>query len=423
MNMLVVAYKFGTEQEIGEHLGTYHYFIEKMRRLSRMGHEVTVLCPYISFFKKGSRDFDGIKIVRYWPLLFSKPKYFPISRFLQWLYIFKTQREVLRLASFHKYDFLYVWQARETGYAACKAKNKISIPVYFRQITAWKWHFEKTPRDMFGKRKWYQLAESFGLRLFLDWFLEIILDRKNQMRYAKYIYKNADKIIFLSQAAIEEGKELGLNEKKAYALAVGIEENLFQPIHGKESIRKDLGIQGKKVALFIGRIHFSEKGVGVLLDAVKHVASAEPDFQLVIVGGGGESERMFEYIEKLGIQKYVFAAGRKPFSELVKYINASDALVVPSLWMEAFGQVTIEGMACGVPVVTSDAGASPEINIHGITGFVVPKGDAALLARAILKIFQDENFARSLGEAGRKRVQENYSYAALINKFLQIVRV
>ena len=52
MKVCVVAYKFGTEIEIGEHLGTYHYFIEKLRTLVKKGHEIDVVCPWLGFFKK-----------------------------------------------------------------------------------------------------------------------------------------------------------------------------------------------------------------------------------------------------------------------------------------------------------------------------------------------------------------------------------
>ena len=66
MKILVVAYKFGTEQDIGKHLGTYHYFIQLLRLLVKQGHQIHVIAPWLSFTHKGSQEFDGIQIHRYY---------------------------------------------------------------------------------------------------------------------------------------------------------------------------------------------------------------------------------------------------------------------------------------------------------------------------------------------------------------------
>lgn len=421
MNILVCAYKFGTEKEIGEHLGTYHYFIEKMRRLVKMGHSITVLCPYLSFTHKGSEDVSGVRVVRYLPTLVNIFWLWPLTRLVRWLYIYQTQKKALEELSKKKYDFLYVWQARETGYAIARIKEKLGVPFYFRQITAWQWHFQRKAKDVFGKRQWYQKFARLGLARVLDIALNFLLDAKTQMRYAQTIYEKADKIIFLSRAAIKEGTAMGLEASRAYDLGVGIEEDMFRPLSDTAGLRRRLGIDAENVILFIGRIIFEEKGVGYLLEAMKLVHVRFARARLVIVGGGGEEERMSEAIQRLGISEVCIAAGKKPFSELPLYINASDVLAVPSVWMEAFGQVTIEAMSCGVPVVTSDAGASPEINIDGETGFVVPAKSSEKLAEAIIKILENPELQKSMGLKARQRVREHYTYEALIKKFFQIV--
>jgi len=94
---------------------------------------------------------------------------------------------------------------------------------------------------------------------------------------------------------------------------------------------------------------------------------------------------------------------------------------VPSVWLETFGQVTIEAMACGVPVVTFDAGASPDINISGQTGLVVPAKNSPALAEAIIKILSDDNLRLNYGQAARERVLANYTYEVVINKLITII--
>lgn len=420
MKLCVVAYKFGTEKEIGEHLGTYHYFIEKMRTLVRMGHEVTVVAPHLSFFKKGSQDVDGVKIKRYWPPMLASIWAWPINKMVRWLYIKQTQRHVSRAVK-DGCEVVYVWQARETGYAVAQIKEKLGIPFIFRQITAWHWHFERKASEIFGARVWYKKLQKIGLQKIVDLKLNFLLDKKSQLKFARTIYAKADKIVFLSKAAVEEGKLLGLDASKATDLGVAIEEKIFKPLDNKNELRQKLGITGEKIILFIGRINFDEKGVGYLMKAMPEIITKVPDVRLIIIGSGPDQKKMEELIQEVGMGKYINPVGKKPFTELVQWICSADVFVVPSVWMEAFGQVTIEAMSCGVPVVTTDAGASPEINMHGETGLVVPIRDSKAIADAVVKILSDDVLRKKMGEAARKRVLENYTYEVMTKKCLEII--
>jgi len=421
MKILIVAYKFGTEQDLGEHLGTYHYFIEIARRLVRGGHQVCVLAPWLSFSRRGSRGFDGLRVIRYYPPLWNKIWVFPINRFLRFWYLRATAHQVLKFTKKEKPDAVFVWQARETGFAVARIKHKLNIPFVFRQITTWHWHFARQPRELFGRRAWYRLLQSLKLQPLADIVLRFLLDQKTQQKYAQAIYQKADRVVFLSRAAAAEGLTMGLSNGKVRILPVCIETDLFQPLDKKLALRQELGLKGNKIILFIGRINFAEKGLGCLLESMPRVISEIPTANLVIVGGGGETPRMQTLIEKLNLTAHVQAVGQKSFTDLVDYLNASDIFVMPSIWMEAFGQVTIEAMACGLPVVTSDAGASPEINLHGKTGLVVPAADSQALSEAIIQIFHDPELAKRLGRSARERVMAEYTYEAVIANLLDIL--
>ena len=383
MKIGIVAYKFGTEKEIGEHLGTYHYFIETLRQMVKLGHEVYVIAPWLSFFKVGSTNMDGVRVLRYYPPLFNRPKLGIINTILQNWYIRTTNKKVLELDSKLKLDAICVWQARETGYAVAKVADKLRAPFIFRQITAWSWHFERMKQD-----------------------------RQRQEKFAREIYDKAKQIIFVSKAAAEAELALGLDEKKIRVMGVAIETEVFKPLN--------ITLNTKTI-LFIGRINFAEKGIGVLLDAMPEILKEVTDAKLLIIGGGGEEERMRGQIKDLGIEDAVQIVGKKPFAELPKYLNAADVMVVPSLWLEAFGQVTIIAMSCGVPVVTSDIGGSTEINVDGETGFIVPKGDATALAGAVINVLANDDLRKKMGVAARKRVEENYSFEILTKKFLDLI--
>jgi len=420
MKIFIVAYKFGTEKEIGEHLGTYHYFIELLRRLVGLGHEVWVIAPWLSFFKKGSNEFSGIKIQRYYPPVWNKIWAFPLNRLLNWLYLKATQKQVLDCTKKHQPDLILVWQARETGYAIAKIKNKLKAPFIFRQITTWQWHFDRSIKEIFGKNGWYKFFESLKINYLIDHLVEFLLERQKEKNHALAIYQKADKVIFVSKIAAFEAEALGLKSEKTRILPVAIETDFFKPLNKKLELKKELGLIGDKIILFIGRINFAEKGIGYLVEALPKVLQSGIEATLVIVGGG-EMARLEKLIIDLKIKNQVVLAGKQPFAELVKYINASDVFVVPSVWLETFGQVTIEAMACGVPVVTSDAGASPDINIDGQTGFVVPAKNSEKLAEAIVKLLKDDELREKMGRSARERVLNNYTYQATVDTLLNII--
>ena len=122
----------------------------------------------------------------------------------------------------------------------------------------------------------------------------------------------------------------------------------------------------------------AEKGHAVLLEAL--AAARVPDARLVLVGEGPERERLRAQARALGVLERIAWAGHA--AELGALLAALDALVVPSR-AEGFGSVALLAQAAGVPVVASSAGGLAEAIEDGVTGRLVPPGDAPALARAL----------------------------------------
>ena len=422
MKILIIAYKFGTEKEIGEHLGTYHWFIEFCRRLVQAGHEVQVLAPNLKLFKKGNTNVDGVKIIRYFPTFWYRTLAWPFNKISRSFYISRTKSVAEKIIKKYKPDTVLTWQSRETGFAISQIKNKFpNISFLFRQIGPWGWHLNRSAQEVYSKRTWYKKLKKIKLNKLTNKVLEFILDKPSHKKYAKEIYKNFDKIILGSQISVDEAIESGCPKHKTEIQPVTIETEIFKPLNSKSKLRQELKIKGNKILLFIGRINFAEKGIGYLLDAVNIAKEKLPDLNLVIIGGGGEEERMKNKIKELNLEKNTQHIGRKPFSDLVKYINASDVFMMSSVWLETFGQVTIEAMSCGVPVIYFNAGASPEININDQTGFMVETKNSQAMADAIVKMFSDDERRQQMGINARQRVIENYSFEALIKMYIKLV--
>lgn len=158
------------------------------------------------------------------------------------------------------------------------------------------------------------------------------------------------------------------------------------------------------------------KGHEVFLRAAQRMLAVRPDLRLVIVGEPifqwrDERDRLEAIARALGVADRVAFAGHREDAAAV--LGAFDVFVVPSLF-EPFGRVVIEAMAASRPVVASRAGGVPEIVLDGETGLLVPPGDDAALAEAVLALLGDEERARRLGAAGRRRVAEAFTLDAQV---------
>jgi glycosyltransferase involved in cell wall biosynthesis len=206
--------------------------------------------------------------------------------------------------------------------------------------------------------------------------------------------------------------------------------------------------------LYVGAV-CAHKGLHVLLDALPAVRKRYPNFRLDIVGnpsfplpldwlpslgdpvemarlvrfydGKGYVWHLNEQINRLNLADSVVFSGELSREDLAQRFRLADVFVFPSLWNELFGIPTAEAMASGVPVVTSRIAGLPEVVEHGRTGILVPPGNAEALAEAIVRLLEDENLRRSMGQAGRQRVLQHFTWDKiaqdLMHHYLSLVPV
>jgi glycosyltransferase involved in cell wall biosynthesis len=168
------------------------------------------------------------------------------------------------------------------------------------------------------------------------------------------------------------------------------------------------------VLLYVGR--FTEvKRVPLLIEAYER---ARPGFSrrapLVLVGGfpgEHEGEHPAAAIERLGAQD-VHLAGWHEHDELPDILAASDVVVLPSV-REQFGQVLVEGMACGLPAIAVDAHGPADIVDHGETGWLVEPDDLGTLTNALVEAINRPDERRRRGENAAEDVAERYGWPAL----------
>ncbi|WP_308467489.1 glycosyltransferase [Rathayibacter soli] len=177
------------------------------------------------------------------------------------------------------------------------------------------------------------------------------------------------------------------------------------------------GTGGAPIAVgFLGRL-VPEKGLGVLLQA----AAAEPRLHLRIAGVGPMATAIVADAARLGIANRIQLLGAVAPEQVPGFYRSVDVLAVPSVptvrWTEQFGRVAIEAMASGVPVVSSDAGALPDV--VGGAGIVVPQGDPIALRAALVEAAGPQR--ERLRAAGYQRAQE-CTWDAVADQYVNLYR-
>lgn len=160
---------------------------------------------------------------------------------------------------------------------------------------------------------------------------------------------------------------------------------------------------------YVGRL-LQMKGVDTLLAAVARLVSQDTTrrYKLLIVGQGEDKPSFQKTAETLGISEHIVWIDAVPPEAVAAYINCMDTLVLPSRttpgWVEFFGRVLIEGMACEVPVVGSDSGEIP--HVINSAGLIFPEADIEALAERIHRIAHDASLRNNLIEGGLNRVKD-----------------
>ncbi|MBE2179820.1 MAG: glycosyltransferase [Chthoniobacterales bacterium] len=196
-------------------------------------------------------------------------------------------------------------------------------------------------------------------------------------------------------------------------LPLGVDESSFHG-DGDASVLQRLGLAGPFV-LFLGAMRYY-KGLDVLLEASKAIGAP-----VVLAGGGPELERLRGLARNSG--RMIFA-GEVSEVEKLALLKSCTALVLPSnKRSEAYGIVLVEAALCGKPMVTCEIGTGTSyVNLDGETGFVVEPDNAGALSRALNRLLEDPPLAAHLGQAARRRYEENFSGRVLGRAHMEFYR-
>jgi glycosyltransferase involved in cell wall biosynthesis len=231
-----------------------------------------------------------------------------------------------------------------------------------------------------------------------------------------HLLRSAERTTYVSNFMRNLGLALGAEPSAAVTILVGVDLDRFTPASDRVALRSRLGIRSSML-LSVGGLQ-KLKGVNHVLEALATLRSRH-DFTYVIVGDGEESRNLRTLARELELEDRVVFCGRLGREEVPQYFSACDLFILGSL-TEGSGNVLLEAMSSGRPVICTDSGGPPEYVLHGRTGFVVPVGDVQAMAERIRQLLDKPELADSLGEAGRTRMVEGFAYSRKISEILAL---
>jgi glycosyltransferase involved in cell wall biosynthesis len=226
----------------------------------------------------------------------------------------------------------------------------------------------------------------------------------------------ADAVVSLNRELSVELERAGVANGRARLIRNGVDLRAFAPPTAaqREAARQALSLESGAVAVvFVGRLS-AAKGVHALLDAWRLVESRDEPVraQLFLAGDGEEAAAVRARLSSEVLRARML--GRLP--DVRGLLRAADVLVLPSE-SEGLSNAVLEAMAMAVPIVATRIGGLDEQVEDGVTGTLVPAGDAESLARALLSLIHDEDRRRALGTRGREVVERRFGFADTVDAY------
>ena len=371
------------------------WLVELLQRLRERGCEVEILTS--AYRGGGNTEYRGIPVHRF--------RYFPrrwedlthdesvpdrLKRSFRYklaavCYVLAGMAAAWRLARRRRYDLVHVhWAMPHAlfGWAARAACGARSVTTFYGVELRW-------TRSALGPLQWLLIRAA----------------------------RKSDRAVAISRHTAEDVRALAGVETEVIPYGVGLPSPAPSSAFDVHT--------GPFTVLFVGRL-VERKGVGVLLDAAARLSPLQ-DFRVVIVGDGPERPALEARAARLGLAAVVQFRGRVSEEELVRAYATSQVCVLPAVVdrrgdTEGLGVVLLEAMTHGVPVIGSNVGGITDIVTDGETGLLVPPGDAEALAGAITRLQRDPALTARLRAAGPRRVEERFTWDAIVAKWEAVYR-
>lgn len=252
---------------------------------------------------------------------------------------------------------------------------------------------------------WFEYPSDFTLKMKRVLYYPLIMQ--------KYVANRMDRIITVSHdSALEITKAFGVKSDKIRVVYNGMDTSIFYPL---ENVKKK-----KNSIIFVGNVEDRKKGIIYLLKALTML---KHPVHLTIVDGGAPNRNFVPgLIDKFEINNRITFTGKISIERLIELYSETEIAVFPSLY-EGFGFPAAEAMACKLPVITTNAGALPEVvGNHMETAYLVETRNALAIAEGIDFLMDNPAIRKKMGEEARKRILSLFTWANAAKELEKIYR-
>jgi phosphatidylinositol alpha-1,6-mannosyltransferase len=211
-------------------------------------------------------------------------------------------------------------------------------------------------------------------------------------------------------------------------LPAGVAADAYHPGVDGQAVRRRHGLGSAPVCVCVSRL-VPRKGQDRLIEAWPRVVARVPEARLLLVGGGPNERRLRRLAAASPVADRIHLTGEVAWEELPAHYAAGDVFAMPcrtrwlGLDLEALGVVFLEAAATGLPVVAGRSGGAPETVEEGVTGTVVDGRRPGPVGEAVAGLLADPARARAMGAAGRRRVEAELSWEAVVARLEELLAV
>lgn len=254
------------------------------------------------------------------------------------------------------------------------------------------------------------------------WLAERPLRHRLFNLVGKRLLRHADGLRVVNEAEGRKYLAMGVPANRIWALPTPVPLGRFltPPLPADlDAFRRRLGLEGRRVLLWVGDPRQRAKDLPTLLRALRLVAARDPAVSLVLVGDVAAAPHLRALADTLGISSHLQWAGRVPHAEIPLYYHVCDCYVHTSRY-EGTAKVMLEAAAAGKPIVATWVPGIEAVVEDGVTGLLAPVGDAEGVARLILELVRDPAHGRAMGEAARRRITARFDREGMIDGIVRM---
>ena len=355
------------------HINGVYYFVCRIGpMLQDRGHKVAVIAPsesaHFSYKKIDNLDVHGVPSLS---VIINPSIRFPIPFFLK--------SRIKRIIKNFKPDIIHIQDHFPLCKAVINVNKNLKIPIIGSN------HF---------------MPENFT----------VLLQNKNLKKRAEnYFWKGFSKV-FNQASLVTTPTETGARlirprlKVKVIAISSGISLTDFNPFGATREIKERYSLPDKPILLYVGRLD-PEKHIEEILQAVA-VVGKKIDFCFVVVGKGTSKIPLEKLNNQLGIKDKVIFTGFVSDKDLPYFYKLSRCFIIASI-AELLSLTTLQAMASGLPVISVNAGALPELVKDEINGYLYEEGDIPAIVRSIENIITHEDVYTKMSEKSLEFVQKH----------------